>query len=140
MSKKLKILVTTTSFQDSSGSHHELLKKQPWEVDFLRGPLKENELINIVQDYDGILCGDDEYTDNVIKKGASGSLKVLSKYGVGLDKINLKSAKYHNIKVKNCPGINQSSVAEHVIALILTYEKNIHTQYNSKYLNNNIKT
>ena len=131
MSKKIKILVTTTSFQDSYGSHHEFLKKQSWEIDFLRGPLKENELINIVQDYDGILCGDDEYTDDVLKKGADGNLKILSKYGVGLDKINLESAKAYNIEVRNCLGINQKSVAEHILALILTYEKNIHSQYNS---------
>ena len=56
---------------------------------------------------------------------------MISKYGVGLDKIDLNSAKSNNIIVRNCPGINQFSVAEHVLALILTFEKNIHIQYNS---------
>ena len=50
------------------GDHRKLLEKQQWEVDYLRGPLNENDLINIISDYDGILCGDDDYTDNVIKK------------------------------------------------------------------------
>ena len=128
---KTKILVTTTSFQDSKGEHHNLLNSQDWDIDYLRGPLKEHELLNIIQEYDGVLCGDDEYTRRIIKKGAAGKLKALAKYGVGLDKIDLDAAKEYGIKVSNCPGINQVSVAEHVLSLLLAFEKNIHTQYNS---------
>lgn len=127
----MKILVTTTSFQDSPGEHHKLLNAQEWDIDYLRGPLKESELMVIIQNYDGILCGDDEYTRRIIKKGAEGKLKALAKYGVGLDKIDLAAAEEYGIKVSNCPGINQVSVAEHVLALLLAFEKNIHTQYNS---------
>ncbi|NVK72543.1 MAG: phosphoglycerate dehydrogenase [Oceanospirillaceae bacterium] len=127
----MKILVTTTSFQDSPGEHHNLLNAQGWNIDYLRGPLKESELIDIIQNYDGILCGDDEYTRRIIKKGVEGKLKALAKYGVGLDKIDLKAAKEFGVRVTNCPGINQVSVAEHVLALILTFEKNIYTQHNS---------
>jgi len=128
---KTKILVTTTSFQDSPGEHHNLLNAQDWDIDYLRGPLKEYELLNIINEYDGVLCGDDEYTKRIIKKGAEGKLKALAKYGVGLDKIDLEAAKEYGIKVSNCPGINQVSVAEHVLSLLLTFEKNIHTQYQS---------
>ena len=125
------ILVTTTSFQDSKGEHHNLLSQQKWNVDYLRGPLKEKELLSVISKYDGVLCGDDEYTKKVIEKGCSGNLKVISKYGVGLDKIDLVAATKFNLKVVNCPGINQRSVAEHVISLIFTFEKNIHLQFNS---------
>ena len=128
---KTKILVTTTSFQDSPGEHHNLLNAQDWDIDYLRGPLKEYELVNIVHEYDGILCGDDEYTRRIIKKGVEGKLKTLAKYGVGLDKIDLNAAQEFGVNVSNCPGINQVSVAEHVIALLFTFEKNIHTQFNS---------
>lgn len=126
---KIRVLVTTTSFQDSPGEHHSLLNAQNWDIDYLRGPLKELELLNIIQEYDGILCGDDEYTRRIIKKGAEGRLRALAKYGVGLDKIDLKAAEEYGIKVSNCPAINQVSVSEHVLSLILTFEKNIHTQY-----------
>lgn len=128
---KIKVLITTTSFQDSPGDHHKLLKKQDWEVDYLRGPLKEYELLNIVHEYNGILCGDDEFTRNIIQKGSTGKLKALAKYGVGLDKIDLCAAKEFGVEVSNCPGINQVSVAEHVLGLLLAFEKNIHTQFNS---------
>ena len=126
-----KILVTTTSFQDSPGEHHDLLKRQNWEIDFLRGPLKKEEILEVVDQYDGILCGDDEYDKEVIQNGVKGRLKILSKYGVGLDKIDIEAAQEFGIKVTNCPGINQVSVAEHVIALLFSFEKNIPAQYNS---------
>ena len=128
---RLKILITTTSFQDTPGKHHDLLAEQNWDLTFLRGPLKEKEIIDVIEVFDAVICGDDEYTQKVLKKGVSGKLKMLSKYGVGLDKIDLKSAKKLGVKVTNCPGINQNSVAEHVFALLLSFEKNIHTQYNS---------
>ena len=128
---KKRILVTTTSFQDTPGSHHKLLNDQNFEIDYLRGPLEESILLPIIHKYDGIICGDDEYTDKVLSLGKKSKLKVISKYGVGLDKIDLESAEKFNIKVKNCPGVNQTSVAEHVLALLFCFEKNIHLQYNS---------
>ena len=128
---KLKVLVTTTSFQDTSGKHHDLLSEQDWDVSYLRGPLEESVLLPIIHKYDGVICGDDEYTREVMKSGKEGKLKVLSKYGVGLDRIDLEAAKEYGIRVTNVPGINQVSVSEHVLALLFTFYKNIHLQYNS---------
>ncbi|MFL2601067.1 MAG: phosphoglycerate dehydrogenase [Flavobacteriaceae bacterium] len=120
-----KILLTSTSFQDTPGAHHQLLKKQNFEIKMLRGPLKENDLIEVIDKFDGIICGDDEITKTVISKGASGKLKVISKYGIGMDKIDLVAAKEYGISVCNCPGVNKVTVAEHVFALLLAYIKNI---------------
>ena len=127
----MKILVTSTSFQDTPGNHHAFLKSKKCNVDFMRGPLNEYELLNVIDKYDGLSCGDDDYTSVVLEKGFDARLRVISKYGVGLDKIDLDTAQRLNIVVKNCPGINQNSVAEHVLALLLCYSKNIHLQYNS---------
>ncbi|NKI31198.1 phosphoglycerate dehydrogenase [Croceivirga thetidis] len=127
----MKVLLTSTSFQDTPGKHQELLYEQGFEIDTLRGPIKESELLNIIGDYDAVICGDDEYTEKVIAKGVSGNLRYISKYGVGLDKIDLEAAKKYNIPVTNCPGVNFDSVAEHVLALLFTFEKNVHLQYNS---------
>ncbi len=119
------ILLTSTSFQDTPGAHQELLAKQGFNVQILRGPLKEDVLLDIIDQYDGIICGDDEITRAVIAKGVSGKLRIISKYGIGLDKVDLTAANEFNIPVTNCPGINQVTVAEHVFALLLTYIKNI---------------
>ena len=127
----MKILLTSTSFQDTPGSHHDLLNSQGFEIDVLRGPLTEEVLLPIIQKYDAVICGDDEYSEKVLIKGKEGRLKYISKYGVGLDRIDLVATKKLGIPVANCPGVNQVSVSEHVLALLFTFEKNIHLQNES---------
>jgi D-3-phosphoglycerate dehydrogenase len=119
------ILITSTSFQDTPGAHQDLLEKQGFNLTSMRGPLKEKIMIDIIDQFDGIICGDDEITRAVIEKGAASKLKIISKYGIGLDKVDIESAKEFNIPVTNCPGINQITVAEHVFALLLAHLKNI---------------
>lgn len=125
----MKILLTSTSFQDTPGKHQELLSEQNFEIDTLRGPVSEDILLPIIAKYDAVICGDDEYTHTVLEKGKAGNLRYISKYGVGLDKIDLDAAKKLNISVSNCIGVNQIAVAEHVLALLFAFEKNIVEQY-----------
>jgi D-3-phosphoglycerate dehydrogenase / 2-oxoglutarate reductase len=126
----MKILLTTTSFQDTPGKHHNALKKTGFEVDTLRGPVAEDVLLPIIGNYDGVICGDDYFTRRVLEKGKAGKLKVLSKYGIGLDKIDLTAAKELGIVVTNCPGVNHMAVSEHIFALILAFYKNIVDEVN----------
>jgi len=126
----MKILLTTTSFQDTPGKHQDKLYGSQLEIDTLRGPVKEDILLPIIANYDGIICGDDEITREVISTGLKGKLKVISKYGIGLDKIDLVAAKELGMPVTNTPGVNQVSVSEHVLALLFSYYKNIHLEHN----------
>ena len=123
--RSFKILLTSTSFQDTPGAHQQLLNEQGFELVKMRGPLKESVMIDVIKEFDGIICGDDEITRNVIESGVKNKLRIISKYGIGLDKIDLDAAKEFNIPVTNCPGVNQVTVAEHVFALILSFAKNI---------------
>lgn len=125
----LKILLTSTSFQDTPGSHHELLENTGYTITKLRGPLEEKVMLLVIDQFDGIICGDDEITKAVIEKGVNSRLKVISKYGSGLDKIDLVAAKTLSLPVTNCPAVNQTTVAEHVFALLLSYVKNIIPEY-----------
>ena len=126
----MKILLTSTSFQDTPGNHQVKLNNQNFTVDKLRGPVKAYVLFPIIDKYDGIICGDDEITEEVIRKGKEGKLKVISKYGIGLDKIDLKAAEKFGIPVTNCVGVNHITVAEHVITLMLSFYKNIPWEFN----------
>ena len=63
-----KILLTTTSFQDTPGDHHRLLKETGWEVITARGPLNEADTLALVGDIDGYICGDDMITRKVLEK------------------------------------------------------------------------
>lgn len=125
----LKVLLTSTSFMDTPGKHQDLLYNQGFEIETMRGPISEEELRPIVANYDAIICGDDEYTAEILEIAKAGRLKYLCKYGVGLDRINLEKAKELGIPVTNCPSVNQNSVAEHAFALLLAFVKNIHLEY-----------
>lgn len=127
----MKVLLTTTSFQDTPGKHQEKLNSLGFDLTLLRGPLTELELLPIIANFDAVICGDDEYTEKVLVEGYSGKLRYISKYGVGLDRIDLSAAKRLGIPVTNCPGVNQISVSEHVLALLFTFERSVHLQYNS---------
>jgi D-3-phosphoglycerate dehydrogenase len=119
----MKILLTTTSFQDTPGEHHDMLAKTGWEIIRARGPLNEADTLALVGDVDGYICGDDAITRKVLEK-ARPKLKVLSKYGIGVDKIDVKSATEFGIPVLFTPGVNHTTVAEHNFLLLLALEKN----------------
>ncbi len=119
----MKILLTTTSFQDTPGTHHELLKQTGWEIITARGPLNEADTLALVGDVDGYICGDDAITRKVLEK-ARPKLKVLSKYGIGVDKIDVKSCTEFGIPLLFTPGVNHTTVAEHNFMLLLALEKN----------------
>ncbi|MEM7550371.1 MAG: NAD(P)-dependent oxidoreductase [Bacteroidota bacterium] len=121
----MKILLTSTSFQDTPGKHQDVLKSTGFDVDYLRGPVKSDVLLPLIGQYDAIICGDDEYTREVLQKGKSGKLKVISKYGIGLDKIDLEAASDLGIKVVRCKGVNHITVSEHILALLFSFYKNI---------------
>lgn len=121
----MKLLITSTSFQDTPGLHKKEILNKGFDIDYLRGPLTKKELIPIISKYDYIICGDDEYDKDVLKIGKESNLKVLSKYGIGLDKIDLEYAQKNNIHVFNTPNVNSEAVSEHVFALLLSFEKNI---------------
>jgi D-3-phosphoglycerate dehydrogenase len=119
----MKILLTTTSFQDTPGAHHDMLAQTGWEIIRARGPLNEADTLALVGDVDGYICGDDAITRKVLEK-ARPKLKVLSKYGIGVDKIDVKSATEFGIPVLFTPGVNHTTVAEHTFLLLLALEKN----------------
>ncbi len=125
----MKVLVTTTSFQDTPGAHHDMLKQTGWQIETARGPLPEPEMLKLVGDFDGIICGDDAFTKNVLSKCLP-KLKVLSKYGIGIDKIDLAGATELGVPVCFTPGVNHTAVAEHVFGLLLTLTRNIIPEHN----------
>jgi D-3-phosphoglycerate dehydrogenase / 2-oxoglutarate reductase len=119
-----RVLLTTTSFQDTPGEHHKLLESQGYELIRERGPLSEARMLELSGDVDAFLCGDDAITRAVIQK-ALPRLKVISKYGIGLDKIDVKAATDLKVPVLFTPGVNHTTVAEHTFGLLLAIYRNI---------------
>jgi len=124
---KTRILITTTSFQDTPGRHHDLLPADQFEIERARGPLPEAEILRLVGAHDAIICGDDAFTKPVLQKCLP-KLRVLSKYGIGVDKIDIPAATELKIPVTFCPGVNHVTVAEHTFGLLLSLTRLIPPQ------------
>ncbi len=126
---QVRILLTTTSYQDIPGAHHELLESTGIEIIRERGPLGEAKMLELVGDFDAILCGDDQITRAVLEKAAP-RLKILSKYGIGVDKIDVAAATEMGIPLAFCPGVNHTTVAEHTFALLLALNRHLVEEVN----------
>ncbi len=124
-----RVLVTTTSFQDTPGEHHDLLDAEGYELVCERGPLSEERMMELVGDLDAFLCGDDAITAAVIDQ-ALPRLRVIAKYGIGVDKIDVEHATANGLPVTFCPGVNHTTVAEHSFALLLALVRKLVEEVN----------
>ncbi len=118
-----RVLLTTTSFQDTPGEHHKMLEASGFEIVRERGPLSEARMLELAGSFDAFLCGDDAITQAVIERSLP-RLKIISKYGIGVDKIDVKYATAKQIPVLFTPGVNHTTVAEHTFLLLLALEQN----------------
>lgn len=87
--------------------------------------LNEEELCKILANVDGVIAGTEKFTRRVFESAPN--LRVISRVGVGLDSIDMDSAREHEVMIVNTPNSPALSVAEHTIALIFTVLKRIAT-------------
>lgn len=83
----------------------------------------EKTIMEDVADCEALLARNEHITRSVMEAGSR--LKVISKHGVGLDKIDLDAARELNIWVTNGPLSNTAAVAEHTMLLILACAKRL---------------
>jgi len=122
----LKILLTTTSFQDTPGEHQKILEAAGLEIHRERGPLSEEKMLELAGGFDAFICGDDAITQAVIDRSLP-RLQVISKYGIGVDKIDVAYASEKGLPVLFTPGVNHTTVAEHAFGLMLCLSKDLPT-------------
>jgi D-3-phosphoglycerate dehydrogenase len=84
----------------------------------------EDELIPLLSGCDGCIAGVDFFTAKTMENARN--LKVISRYGVGVDRVDMAAAKEKNIVVCNTPGANSQAVAELAFALMLCLVRRVH--------------
>jgi D-3-phosphoglycerate dehydrogenase len=123
--KECRILVTPTSY----GKNDTRLKS---ELEALVGdviynptgkPLSSAEVADLLPGVDGYIAGLD--TIDAAALQAANKLKVIARYGVGYDKVDLVAAKEKGIVVTNTPGANSVSVAELALGMMLALARQI---------------
>jgi len=121
----MKVLISSRSFGKIDSGAVELLKNQGLEpiLNPLGKKLNEEEIIDLLDDSVGIIAGTEKITEKILSY--NDKLKVISRYGIGLDNIDLKAAQEKNILVFNTPETPKLAVAELTLSLILNLLKKI---------------
>ncbi len=83
----------------------------------------EDELLQLISDVDGVICGDDQFTECVLR--AAPRLKVLSKWGTGIDSIDQAACERLGIAVRNTPNAFSEPVADTVMGYILSFARRL---------------
>ena len=120
-----KVIVTARSFGKTDSLAKDLLEKNGFEViklvdgeESLRSQT-EREIV----DADAVIAGLEEFDAPLI--ASAKKLKVISRYGVGYDKVDLAAAKEAGVAVTITPGANGDSVADLAVTLMLGVARNI---------------
>jgi len=84
--------------------------------------MEEQDLLKYAGQFDGAICGDDRYTERVIQACAP-RLKVISKWGTGIDSIDTEACSRYGIKVCRTPNAFTLPVADTVLGYILAFAR-----------------
>ncbi len=120
-----RVLVTPTSYGQHDPRLRSELESRVGEVIYnpTGRPLSSSELCSLLVDCDGYIAGLDTIDRAALQ--AANRLKVIARYGVGVDRIDLEAAREKGIVVTNTPGANAVSVAELTIGLMLSLARMI---------------
>ena len=121
----LKVLVTAPYMQMVIDRFRDIFEEKGIEliVPLVKERFEEQELLQWVRDVDGVICGDDQFTERVLK--AAPKLKVLSKWGTGIDSIDQEACKRLGIAVRNSPNAFSEPVADSVLGYILSFARRL---------------
>ena len=129
-----RLLVTARSFAKYDAEPVERLRANSIETvtSATPGPLNEEGLLKAVDAasrIDALMVGNDDVTRRVVE--ALSGVKVISRYGVGTDNIDIPAATAKGIVVTNTPGANDKSVADLAMGLVIACARSIPQHVNS---------
>lgn len=126
-----KLLITPRGFSKVGLEEIDLLKQRGIDVHYndTGEPYSYSEFKKLAKDVDGMIVGVEDVNEEIMS--LSPHLKVICKFGVGIDNIDLEYANQKNIYIGRTIGSNSQSVAEHVISFIFADSKNLLTSINS---------
>jgi phosphoglycerate dehydrogenase-like enzyme len=124
-----RILVTAHSLTAVGGAALATLRDAGCDIQNAPkwSPLPEAELIAAVSGFDAILAGTDAFTAAVLRSPHASSLKLISRWGVGYDSVDIPTATREGICVAYTPGLLNEAVADYAYALLCALARGVHT-------------
>src|SRR5689334_19671206 len=90
------------------------------------GPLTEAELREALPGINAVMASMDHYTAAVLGSPEASDLKIISRWGIGVDSVDLPAAAAQGIVVCNTPGLLNEAVADYAMGMMLTIARRIH--------------
>ena len=120
-----KVLITATNYETLCADGLKMLKDYGCKVVMNRNSrmFTREEMLAAVGDIDGLVAHGEVWDDELFDMAPN--LKVIARFGVGYDSIDLEAAKRHGVHVTNCPGINSNAVAEMTVTLLMALIREI---------------
>ena len=97
-----------------------------YKIDLIIPPVNERmeeaDLLSYAGEFDATICGDDRYTPKVIN-ACTPRLKVISKWGTGIDSIDKEACKANDVMIGNTPNAFTHPVADSIMGYILAFAR-----------------
>ncbi|HVY70900.1 MAG TPA: phosphoglycerate dehydrogenase [Verrucomicrobiae bacterium] len=123
-----KILITARTLETVGTRALELLREAKAELvnppKF--GPLKVAELLEVIDGADAVFASMDQFTEEVFASPRASKLKLISRWGVGYDAINVPAATKAGVVIAYTPGLLNDAVADYAFALMLAVARRLH--------------
>jgi phosphoglycerate dehydrogenase-like enzyme len=122
---KYRVLITSHAFRLMGGEHEQRLVDAGCELfsSPYRRPASEAELAPLVAGVDAVLASTDAFTRGVM--AGAPRLRIISRFGVGFDAIDVAAADDLGVWVTTTPGTNEHSVADMALAMLLALARQL---------------
>jgi D-3-phosphoglycerate dehydrogenase / 2-oxoglutarate reductase len=121
-----RVLITCPQMQNHIEDFRDAFTERGAEVvlpDVVQ-QLTEDQLIDLIGDFDGMIAGDDPLTARVLEH--ADRMRIISKWGAGTDGIDVEAARNRGIQVANTPGVLGEDVADVALAYLVMLARQLH--------------
>ena len=123
-----KVLITARTMEQTGAAALDLIRGSGCEVvkPPKYGPLPAAELLPLLSEADAVLASMDHFTAEVLESPAAKRLKIISRWGVGYDAIDVPAATRQGVVVAYTPGLLNEAVADYAFSLMLAAARRVH--------------
>lgn len=123
-----QILITARTLDEVGAGAIKLLKGSGCELIIppKYGPHRQETLVPLLEGADAVFASTDQFNRDVLSCKAASKLKLISRWGVGYDSIDVAAATEQGIVVAYVPGLLNEAVADFAFGLLLAIARRIH--------------
>jgi D-3-phosphoglycerate dehydrogenase len=123
-----KTLITARACEQVGKAALDVLKNAGCEVVIASrfGPLSADEVLANLDGMDAVLASSDKYSAAVLESAVASKLKIISRWGVGYDSIDMPTATKLGITVAFTPGMLDNAVADYAFAMLFAVGRRVH--------------